>query len=289
VKAKWSLQRIRKDLGDWIAHPGKRQSMQERPSWEIRDYTGGDPVVITSNLRTLSTWYLNNGSFSVLNGDQDGWQDLTTAEKCLSWHIQLVSRLFRGKKIATATPALVANDVALSLALSISLGFLGDAEALGKILVTGLADCLLSKNRHSHLLPFMVRLFCDWSAFPLPDTNEMASLGGYESLMMTWRSKELDPIANAISKAADFHILRSRDSSNRESFEFDRTAFRAFPVEILAVSRLRAAMHLPEPSVEHPLLDSPLGQLVPVLGYEPDPIVNLAVEKMTLDLHDAEI
>ncbi len=93
----------------------------------------------------------------------------------------------------------------------------------------------------------------------LPDDIESRDLGPYADLFRYWD----DPtsIAGAIRKMCDYHCQNMIDKGLDE--EFDVAPFDLYPVEILAVYKIRERLGLETPIIEHPLLATPMGSLAP--------------------------
>ncbi|WP_349969966.1 hypothetical protein [Pseudomonas caspiana] len=79
----------------------------------------------------------------------------------------------------------------------------------------------------------------------------------YQALLEHWQSEDEATFTTVMQDAADFHISRCKENTDRERYEFDATLDRCFPAELLAVQALRRRNGLPEFSVGHLLIDTP--------------------------------
>ncbi len=95
----------------------------------------------------------------------------------------------------------------------------------------------------------------------LPDG--VPQCGIYDALFVDWDHAE--KLADAISAACDFHILRMKEDRRipYDIAEFDMSPFRQIPFEILAYRNLRWHFGLETPFPSHPLLDSPFVKSLP--------------------------
>lgn len=79
----------------------------------------------------------------------------------------------------------------------------------------------------------------------------------YRRLLEVWRGTDQDVFRAAMAEAAEFHISRSKGSTDRIWYEFDSYYDSVYPSELLAVQALRQRDGLPEFEVGHLLIDTP--------------------------------
>jgi hypothetical protein len=93
----------------------------------------------------------------------------------------------------------------------------------------------------------------------LPPDVQSHELGPYADILSTWD----DPIALAgpLAKICDYHCQNMIDKGTDE--EFDIAPFDLYPVEILAIYKIRERLGLETPKIEHPLLATPIASLAP--------------------------
>lgn len=104
---------------------------------------------------------------------------------------------------------------------------------------------------------FLVYLFSE--AFSISTTYAPGNplVSEYQAVLANWRTTDVSAYSAAMSAAAEFHISRSRDTTNKVVYEFDDTFDRVYPVELLAVQALRRRDGLPEVETGHLLIDKP--------------------------------
>jgi hypothetical protein len=108
-------------------------------------------------------------------------------------------------------------------------------------------------------LHFIMRLMADYLGEP-PHVLQGESLTEphYRALFDHWREPDAEVLA-----ACDAHTYR-----NCEFGEFRlRHEWKRNPIEILLLFKLRALLGLPNPSLDHPLMNTPLGKLPPEIPF----------------------
>ena len=96
-------------------------------------------------------------------------------------------------------------------------------------------------------------------AYGIPTHYEPAKpiVEPYCRLLEMWRSTDEDTFRSAMMEAAEFHISRSKDGTDRNMHEFEKDIDRVYPGELLAVQALRRRDGLPEFQTGHLLIDTP--------------------------------
>lgn len=99
----------------------------------------------------------------------------------------------------------------------------------------------------------------------------------YRRLLEVWRSTDQEVFRAAMAEAAEFHISRSKGSTDRIWYEFESYYDSVYPSELLAVQTLRQRDGLPEFETGHLLVDTPWSILRDLPECEPHPLA-LALE-----------
>ncbi|MGO1069466.1 hypothetical protein [Lysobacter sp. CA199] len=105
----------------------------------------------------------------------------------------------------------------------------------------------------------------------------------YQGLLDVWRTKDASTFQQAMQAAAEFHVSRSRESTNKTTYEFDYTFDRVFPAELLAVQALRRRFELPEFKAEHLLVDTPWSLIRDLPAVDPHPLAVEAEARLRAD------
>jgi hypothetical protein len=126
------------------------------------------------------------------------------------------------------------------------------------------------EDMHRRVQAFLLRLFAAWRgdvnhAWPPYAYDEPI----YEGILATWRDVDPTTLKQWLLAACDRHTHQSKRETSktfRDCASFPRT-----PIEILFVLRLREIIGLENPSLDHPLMESPYDRLPePQPPYIPD-------------------
>ena len=79
----------------------------------------------------------------------------------------------------------------------------------------------------------------------------------YQAVLDAWNTDDEAQFQAVMRTAAELHISRSKDNTDKIRFEFDATIDRVFPAELLAIQALRRRHKLPEFDADHALIDEP--------------------------------
>jgi len=177
------------------------------------------------------------------------------------------------------------NQGVLLLAEALTLGCWTDVERIAKATRFALAQrrpmdgqliCGFLGVDRTCVAPFILNLYAQWSGKPFPlDGLPFQLMQGYEPLLSVWQTEDLGVLEKVLFAACDFHMERSSYSDSAPEFYNPETIL--FPVEILAVLRLREAKGLINPDIDHPLLQTPIGRLHEIKSVPHDEMMDRAV------------
>lgn len=119
---------------------------------------------------------------------------------------------------------------------------------------------------------FLVYLLSEAYAIPTDYKPENELVEPYRKLLRAWRTSDHAIFREAMRAAADFHVSRSKDGTDRNKYEFEKDFDRVFPGELLAVQALRRRDGLPELEAGHLLVDTPWSILRNLPVCEPHPL-----------------
>lgn len=119
---------------------------------------------------------------------------------------------------------------------------------------------------------FIVSLLSQAYGISTDYKSESMIVDPYAELIRTWRTSDRVLFRSAMHAAAEFHISRSKDGTDRNKFEFENYFDRIFPGELLAVQSLRRRDGLPEFETGHLLVDTPWSILRELPECEPHPL-----------------
>lgn len=258
---KWDIRKIRKKMVEWTQRPQNKELLFDS---EVRDIQqriqSGDPgqmVYVGASLEFISTWENTNGALAVLLGNPDGWRQLSKGAIYHFWGQRIVLHFY---DVDTRRPKPAResyNKGSLCFAQLLALNYVGEADWLGERLVRGLSDGAFIKwFPEAQFNPFMICLHRLWKNEPPeeglpPGTN----LDAYRELLASWHD-EGDSFKKGLQQACDYHMQRI--DANKDDHEFWDDVFAGFPVDILAIKRIRKLAGLETPEVSHPLMETPL-------------------------------
>jgi len=124
---------------------------------------------------------------------------------------------------------------------------------------------------------FLVSLFSDGLHLPTEYRSTVPLVPAYQSVLDCWRTADAATYAEAMRKAAEFHISRGKDSTGSVFYEFDHYFDRLFPAELITVQALRQKEGLLSLEAGHELIDVPWAfiQAMPQISRHP---LDVAVE-----------
>jgi hypothetical protein len=115
----------------------------------------------------------------------------------------------------------------------------------------------MRRIKHGTSDTFLIDLFS--SVFEIPTSFVPLSrlIPEYQAVLDAWQTDDEVKFQAIMRMAAEFHISRSKESTDKAKFEFDTMLDRVFPAELLAIQALRRKCNLPEFEAGHLLIDEP--------------------------------
>lgn len=80
--------------------------------------------------------------------------------------------------------------------------------------------------------------------------------------------------SSSVAKPVSGHALSALDGHNFDFFLYART-----PLEILLICKLREELGLPNPKLDHPLMNTPLGQLPKEVPFAMDEVITAVMKR----------
>ncbi len=259
---------------EWLNDPFNESFMFEQPMAIVREFASGGEFHIgklLTSMNSLSTWYASKGiiELSTTNSSEhlcrSFWFDSfyntmmrASFERGKKDKGPLLGRLLGLKHVNQ--PRLSFHDQGLLLAKALALGLIDEGEAIGRDSFVGLNEGWFYGIGQTSLTPFVMKAFARWKNLSLPPEFSFELPEAYEELVLELTSGP-DQIRAALVNVCDYHLSRSKDDTDDETYEFSNLVYAVYPVEILFVFRIREILGLVNPEVDHPLLSSPLGKL----------------------------
>jgi hypothetical protein len=263
--AKPKLVDILKDLQEASGDPADRKLMFDDSNLKIRagidSRNEPNMRIAIGRMRNLSNWFGRIGASQVLKGESGGWGNLKLSALYQYWCIRFFVHVFLiDTRTAKATRA---DGLAACLCFNqlVATGSFDEAVWLGAAIKRSRSDKSMNwiKMSPRPFESFTARLFNAWQRLPIDDGLEPSSTGVYQGILDAW-SADSARLVSPVTDACDYHIARTQDPSDEGYPEFLEFFYAAFPVEIIAIRRIREALGLAMPVVDHPLLSTPLAK-----------------------------
>ncbi|MHC5225380.1 hypothetical protein [Ignatzschineria sp. LJL83] len=233
--------------------------------------TGEKSTLASSTLGEIAIFNYANSLIHMEKGDMTA--SLRMMRKGVENYIfRLVTRLFTIQKFSS--PAKIDIDSinhTVFTALSVGLPnlaqkfyrfMINDLET-GNIVTNGYTNYMTESLRYSAMA---MTIFNDLWHLSAPDLERFALLQdpAWMKYANHWREEDVEKFSEILNEVCDLHIerigmtQREFDSGN---YEFTSPFEAVYPVEILAVLRLREQFGLQNPELTHPLLLTPYAQI----------------------------
>jgi len=215
-------------------------------------------LLAAGRLEQLSLVAGVKGVAGVCKGKPEGWNALYESYSYLSWNVRVYTGLYQRGRISTGFDFSFPQNRALcSLAHAIAIQDDEFAEWCGQMLLSNYQIGDGPFNRwYCPFGSFLIELFARWKSLKIATTPlPRPPLGVFQELLEAWNHDR--DFASALIKACDYHVERSVDGKIAHA-EFVRIPYNVFPVDILAIKRIRDEAGLSWPTVQHPLLNTPM-------------------------------
>ena len=102
----------------------------------------------------------------------------------------------------------------------------------------------------------------------------------WRNIIANWREENADKFNQMMSDMADYHLSQSAYGSANKIYEFEDSNYWLFPIEILAVLRMREWANIANPPLTHPLFaNSKLTSLQPTPPWPKDDMLDKVHEE----------
>ena len=273
MRRRWILRRQLKHHEKWLANRTNEKRLRDKSREELSgpwENLGRNRQHVFKTVCLLLNWYAcwpsTAGAVKVLHGESEGWSQLRLAFLCHAWKIRLRFAVFDEEKDYAAASYLLVNTLLSSdqiephwLAEAIATNDDARAHGFGRKLIQCFHETGVGDPYFFYLIPFqpfMFKLYCLWVGEEISFSDDVADpLGPYQPLIDAWDDE--DEFAEALVQACDYHCQESFDRAKGYP-PFVWGPYDVYPVEILAIQRVRRDLGLPTPEIDHPLLASAL-------------------------------
>lgn len=261
---------ISRELHGWSMQAAKLAYVVEEPDY-IANYAAGQEEVymIFSQLYRLG---MEEVGLSLLAAEKSELQQAK-----LHMHVGITRRItakileiiYFSSKNRTTFSSL--DSITFDLFNAISIGNLEAALPFQRLISDALEKGYGVKNGHQYAGPMTLRyaamglaIVYDWLEQPLDlDRLGLSRDPAWGELVANWKEADPERLQPILMAACDVHMeriwLNQRDAE--AEFEFSSPFMALHPTEILAVLRLRDALGLLNPTLDHPLMRTPYAQI----------------------------
>lgn len=207
-----------------------------------------------------------------------GVSDLAGWSKALGYAVRDVTWLHRWRYHALKTPeSMLLKHTGFSLAHMLTLGLSKQAILFGNEQLPRVASGYFGyfdSGSQGRVGKLIFRLFADWQGVPFDLKTDAADIPEYRAVLDCWRDVTTERLTPALLRCCDWHLEQTAQGNDEISYEFEDSYAFAYPIEILAVLRLRESIGLQNPKLDHPLMNSPLGVLPPPQPWYTDELLD---------------
>lgn len=260
-----SLKRLAEECREWLAN-ARRKDHEERHASAIQNFlslTGELDQKAALQLRSLALFY------DVASCDAFLRSDIPELTRLVQQAVQLRSLVFRWDGMYSDMRQDLGNwptefSDGMKAAGPCMLSWWDQASTCAQLFIE-MAEKDQAINttpgmrriKHGTSDAYLLSVFSTQFKAPTSFVPPSALIPQYQAVLDAWNTEDEARFQAVMQTAAEFHISRSRENTDRIRFEFDATIDRVFPAELLAIQALRRRHKLPEFDADHALIDEP--------------------------------
>jgi hypothetical protein len=249
---------LRRQLHEWVARPANEKFLRHEQEAQLRESLADArrrPQVHVAAWM-LGTWHLGNGMHRVLGGDGEGFDEARVGQGLRRCSLLLRER-HQGALQRRTSARLPFSRLhgAWTALLGLALHDPG-ADALYELL-RGEPESTFGEDEH---LPLFARGLLVLHAGQRPTLTPR--LGPYHETLMHWNG-DARVFAQQLAELLDLHLEGTRGAGAT----FDDPPCKLYPVEVLAVRAVREWLGLAMPKVDHPMMFTNLGTMLPARAW----------------------
>jgi len=234
---------------EWFEKHGTRflGSDSEELQQEIDEGTPDAFRQIPGSLDGLATCYGIRGTISLIDGQESGWKDISTAIDFRAWSLKVRAESFFRWPGRTANLTNYVGQAASLVCVSQKWGRM--AESLLRRIDSDPDSVDQAYWKSRRFEPFVMEccLIRDGKE-PVADNLESP----YLEVLRNWHDD--DALVSALEQVCDYHCANMDDVGGDWDPEFDHPPFDLIPCEVMFVRQLRKALGLSVPEVPHELV-----------------------------------
>jgi hypothetical protein len=260
--AKWHKSELK-----WFMEQEDFQYVQSVAGLEAIEDCREDYGKATGALSKLSLWYGSKAAVSLYEGRvEEGLQFAAYATLCNDVRSVLMAN--RQVELPHRPSRSLINQDGITLLRAIAIGMQDNAALTHAMMLYGMSENLYGGYEYTTLGVFALRIMSSYLNLPDPfEEKKIKHFQGYDVILTEWNKEDVsDELVRGLLAACDYHIEQSREITNASFYEISGEEFYLFPVEILAVLRLREWRGLSPVVIDHPLMQFSSAKLYPVLS-----------------------
>jgi hypothetical protein len=268
-----SIEYIIAEDREWLTREIIQDIHRDSPLREIQQYF--QDGVWNVGLGRYSHWLGVNGLVQILDGQPSGSQLLANSLGFKAWDQRLlIQRLMTGEaQSIMLDDAIFAFFHAFSSQVDEIANWLGaQFESFAKQPKRKIRGWL-----HLPVFRLAMHLYSLWKTGKRSELIGHDPNNPYENLIDAWFHGE--DYSNCLISICDYHVKMAWDTHPNEPLDFFRPVYGLYPVEILAIMRLRSMMNLQNPTFDHELMRPSYATLPSIRQSPNDPLLEKIVLK----------
>jgi len=257
------VERSTKELREWLATNDNFLYKTPRRELEVllqKDRLDDKELVAASiMLGSISGWVIGKGGLAILDRRPGGWEELHLGMDLLSlelrWNYFDTMRRPKDNRLSW-----IAADSALALTHAIAVGDKENANELADVMTQAVSHGVYGSYTQCGFEPFVINLF------QLARGDARRNIGfkpaefgdRYQRVWTHWDS--VDELSKECAKLCDTHVTIASVDDEAWYGQFGIMPFEIYPVEVLAIQRVRKKLGHDVPTCEHDLFKSPLAE-----------------------------
>ncbi len=254
----FDYQRLHNEIADWYGRSINKVLMYEEPRRVTHDYLQGKVERLSpGDAGNIAYWLLIE---SIVSFDSKAEHAHGSYLQSIDWRaIEMELMLRTNAKRADSQRSAIGTmpHSAMSLAMAIVAGEKTRADHLAGNIAQGLETGFLGGSWGLPVTLFALQIFFRaWGK--KMDVPELDTKNAYAQALGAFDSGDSNRVHQSVLELCEYHVERSRSSTNKVTYEFDDRGYRIYPAEIFAFVALCKQTGIDVSRISYPLLDTPL-------------------------------
>jgi hypothetical protein len=282
---KYHLATATKRMEKYLNNPSNRKFNFAMPQQEIEKdlkLIESDDLAlyrIGLHLGDLAHWHSMNSVYRVVKNDKQGWNEVHQAMlyRLSEYRMSYFDLADNPPEKRGSRP--FSENVALVIAHGLAVNDKKMADGAAEVLINGVPHGLATQETQISFEPFIVRLYGKLNKREIRVDFKKAMYGDYYVEM--WEAWNDDSKLKAIlNEFCDTHLTWAQPNSPKNFYRQFREPFEIYPLEIVAIQRVRRHLGLSTPTIDHPLMSSPLADAPESPPEVDDPILSKVLKRV---------